>query len=100
MERPILELLEIVLKHTPDLMQSSNCDGLCSVTNNLAVRGILTSNEEEIIDAYIRYNAPNRLVDLGNGSFGNSIFKWDPNLIEPRVEWLKSEIKRLEYEES
>lgn len=78
------ELWEQVLSRT-DLFVT----GLCRWVDSLRLLGVISSEEESILDLSLVCNLPDYKV---------SRYSYPPGEIKPRIEWIKNRIKQLENE--
>jgi hypothetical protein len=84
MERPIKELLTILLEH---ISQDGFVLGwgLCPEAHNLYVQGVFRKKEAALIKRFILANMP-----AWGGFFG-----WPIGQLQPRIDFLKEQIEKL-----
>ena len=77
------KLLYILL----DSVQKNDLSGLCTHVNILTLRKSINLKEAHILNHIINSNPPFNKYD--------SRYYWEPELKEPRIEWLKEQINKL-----
>ena len=92
MEESIKELLKLLFKEVESYgnymedLEEGEPIGLCYISEDLVEQGIISIDEESIVDEYIKNHRP---------IWKNNEWGWEPGLKEPRVEWLKLHINKL-----
>jgi hypothetical protein len=100
--RPIVEILKVILKafeNTPKAVENywTDCgghlplvfNGICQANSLLYSAGLLDYHEETMLRQYL-YQHTCSEAKLANGGY------WWPKLeTQPRIDWLKNEIKSL-----
>lgn len=81
--RTIKELLEVLRDNEN---QKYFIGGLCGMTTRMEINNIITTDEDENLNAYIKINAPNRL---------STSYNWDYGEWEPRLKWINEQIELL-----
>lgn len=83
--RRIKTLLKLLLKE----LEANGVDGsgLCWANYSLEMDGKINSDEEDLVHSYIEDNMPR--------CPGYPFYGWRPGLAEPRIKWLKKEIKKI-----
>lgn len=76
--RPLKELLQVFLDNQ-DLFRT----GICSWSNVLWMHGFISKEEERYIDALLE----------DHPDYNPVLFIWKLGLIEPRINWLKENLK-------
>lgn len=87
--RSTKELLQLMLDN-----RSCFTGGLCAWVTVMWCSNIITIGEQQLLMDYIRRNRPNWLSSTNAFKRRNSSYYWEPNVIEPRIKWLKKHIKR------
>ena len=85
MKRLLSILLTNVHKIGTGALDSS---GLCALSRNLWIEGIIKESENNKIKKYLAQNAPKRDVRFDS----NSHYWFEIGQVEPRREWLEKEI--------
>jgi len=83
------KLLMLVLEHLDEYMFNM---GLCHVTTNLQIIGLISLDEEVYIDKYIKHNMPETFYPDTDSL---TPWGWPAGEKEPRRSWLENEIKSL-----
>jgi hypothetical protein len=84
-ERTIKELLQLMLEH-----QELFSGGFCFWVRSLYWDNIMTQEERNTLDKYIKENRPKNLSWLLADAF-----YWKSGNIKPRIKWIKKHIARL-----
>jgi hypothetical protein len=80
------ELLQLMLEH-----KNKFGKGLCQWILEMYSMSIFSTEEYQKMDRYICFYRPQRIIE-----HDIDVYSWDPGLIEPRIAWIKEQIKRLE----
>ena len=83
--RTIPELLQVLLDNEEYFLF-----GLCGLSRDLVMFGVISREEETYIYNFIKGNAPNRYLLDGT----QSAYNWEVGEWPPRKEWLE---KQIEY---
>ena len=94
-ERSINELLKLLLDNI-NMLNESNCEGLCMLVIRLCSFKTISYIEQNILLKYIRNNKPINFITLRHFMMGDYYFYWKVNSKEPRIKWLKKHIKKTE----
>lgn len=78
----MIEIMELAIEK----MIGYDVAGLCGVSGCMEIDGIITEDEEDEFNKYVKENAPYRT---------GSPFRWPPFRPAPRIQWLKQQIEIL-----
>lgn len=97
--RPIKDLLKLMLENALHMRT-----GLCSLINDLFMRELISYSEAMRLENYLYINAPDRVQEearhggpLGPGRL--NCYWWEEGNKEPRIQWLKEQIAKLEQDD-
>ena len=85
MTRTTKDLLILLRDWCLENFEMENRSGLCDASSLMVRVGVISHREMMIIDDYVSLNAPKY----------SKLFSWPPYQLQPRIEWLNSEIDRI-----
>lgn len=88
--RTTKQLLELMLQN-----KNLFLNGLCCWAVNLHASCIISNIEYDKLRMYIERNRPSKYSSVDAYIHSNSVYYWKMNKIEPRIKWIKKQIKKL-----
>ena len=103
--KSIKDLLKLMLENISDIGtickspmygdgSDYQIDGLCILSRHLWTKEIITKNEVNRINHYIKHNRPHKVSSKYQPEYGiEDYYYWAVNTKPPRIYWLKKHIK-------